>query len=88
MAKSGSYRIGVGQVPERPFLAHELPVDHHGEVDIQDAVVVDGQAQDDADQCVLAVVLEGRRVEPEQLGALVVREHTCSVEGAGISLGG
>lgn len=72
---SASYRVGVGQVPEGSFLAHELAVDHHGEVDVQDAVVVDGQAQDDADQRVLALVLEGRRVEPEQLGALVVREH-------------
>lgn len=89
--KSDSYRIGVGQVPERSFLAHELPVDHHGEVDVQDAVVVDGQAQDDADQRVLALVLEGRRVEPEQLGALVVREHTWGAGSdrvAGISLGG
>lgn len=73
---SNTNRIGVCEVPEGSFLAHELSVDHHGEVNVQDAVVVDGQAKDDADQRELTLVLKRRWVEPEHLGALVVRKHS------------
>lgn len=72
-----SYQVGVGQVPQSSFLAHQLPVNNHREVDIQDAVVIDGQAQNDANQCVLALILKRWGVEPEQFGVLIVREHAC-----------
>lgn len=72
-----THRVGVAQVPERALLAHELPVDHHGEVHVQDAVVVDGQAQHDADQRELTLRFERGRIEPKQLCVFIVGEHAC-----------
>ena len=43
---------------EGTLLPHELPVDNHGEMDVQDAVVVDGEAQHDANKAVLGFVLQ------------------------------
>ena len=39
----------ICQVPEGSLLAHQLAIDPHGKVYIQDAVVVNGQAQYNAD---------------------------------------
>lgn len=70
-----SYWIGISQIPEGSFFAHQFPVDHHGEVDIQNTVVINGQTQNDADQCVLALVFKGRGIEPKQFGSFIIREH-------------
>lgn len=48
----------ISKVSESSFLPHELSVDHHGKVYVQNTVVVNGQAQDDPDQCELAFVLK------------------------------
>lgn len=72
-----SYRVGISQVPESSFLAHELPVHHHRKVDIQDTVVIDGQTENNADQRVLSLIFKRWWVEPKQFGALIVCEHAC-----------
>lgn len=68
--------MGVLEVGESPPLAQQLAVDHHGEVHVQDAVVVDGQAQDEPHQVVLGVVFQGGRVEPEEFSLVIVGEHS------------
>lgn len=72
-----TYRVPVLEVVEGALPPHELAVDDHGEVDVQDDVVVDGQAQDDPDQLELRVALKRRRVEPVRLGLRIEREHGC-----------
>ena len=67
----------VSEVGEDALLAHQLAVHHHGQVDVQDDVVVDGQTQHDANQCELTIILKRRRVEPEAVCLLRVDEHAC-----------
>ena len=69
--------VGICQVWEGTLLPHELPVDHHGEMDVQDAVVVDGEAQNDANEAVLGFVLQRRRIKPKRPRLLVICEHSC-----------
>lgn len=67
----------IPQIPESPLLAHELSVHHHGEVNVQDAVVVDGQAQNDPNEGELALVFKWCWVEPKQPCAFIICEHSC-----------
>ena len=60
---------------EGALFAHEFAVDNHGEVDVEDHVVVDGQPQYDADQHELTVILERRWVEPEVTGLFLMHKH-------------
>ena len=45
-----THRMRVKQVGEHALLPHQLAVDHHGEVDVEDYVVIDGETEDDAYQ--------------------------------------
>lgn len=74
-ATLGKSRVQLVEVLESPFTAEQFAVDDHGEVDVKDDRVVNGQAEHDADQCELTVTLERRRVEPELVGVTIVREH-------------
>ena len=70
-----THRVRVSQVTERSFLPHELPVDNHGEVHIQDAVIVNRQAQDYADQGELTLSFKRGWIKPKQLCRFIVCEH-------------
>ena len=59
-------------------LAHQFAIDHHGEVNVENDFVVDREAEYDAYEHILSVVLKRRRVEPERSGLLGEREHTCT----------
>ena len=65
--KETTNRVRVSQVSEDALLSHELAVDNHGQVDIEDDVVVNGEPKDDTDQCELAVILKRHWVEPESM---------------------
>lgn len=75
------YRMRIRKVSESSFLPHELPVHHHGEVHIQNAVIVDGEAQYDPDQRELTFVLKWWGVKPEELCAFIIGEHACKEHG-------
>mmetsp|Transcript_11500 Transcript_11500/g.28707 ORF Transcript_11500/g.28707 Transcript_11500/m.28707 type:complete len:485 (-) Transcript_11500:933-2387(-) len=64
------------EVLEPDRLVHELLVHDVWEAHVQDDAVVDGDAEEDADQLELAVALEGVLVEPEGAERLVVGEHS------------
>ena len=64
---------------EDSLAAEELDVDHHGEVHVQDDVVVDGEAKQKPDQPELLLSLKGGRVEPVQPRRLIVCVKPCSI---------
>ena len=65
----------VHEVLEGGGLAEQLAVGGGGQVDVEDHVIVDGEAEHDADQRELAVRLERTAVRPEAARVLAVREH-------------
>ena len=68
----------VWQVQVGPFLAHEFPVDDHREMYVQDAVVVNGEPQDESDESVLRFILKRGWIKPKEFRIVVVGEHSCS----------
>eukprot|EP00982_Pelagococcus_subviridis_P006660 30234-Pelagococcus_subviridis.AAC.5 len=71
-------RVHLPQVPHARRLAQQLPVDGHREPKVEDVLVINRQADDDADELELHV-LEPQIVrlggEPERPRLVVVREH-------------
>ena len=51
------------EVVQDSLTADELAVDHHGEADVQDDVVVDGQTKEESDELILLLALKRGRVE-------------------------
>lgn len=70
--------MGVWQVQEGSFFPHELPVDNHWEVNIQDAVVIYGETQDNSNECVLRLILQRGGIKPEKFCGVIIGEHSCS----------
>lgn len=69
----------VWQVSVSPFFPHQFLVDNHGEMEIQDAVVVNGETQDQSDEGVLCFIFQGGWIKPKDLGLIIVGEHSCAV---------
>lgn len=69
----------VWQVYVGPFFPHQFLVDNHGEMEIQDAVVVNGEAQDESNESVLRFIFQGGGIKPKDSGLIVVGEHSCAV---------
>lgn len=67
------WKVWVG-----PFFPHQFLVDNHGEMEIQDAVVVDGQAQDQSNESVLSFILQGGWIKPKDSCLIIVGEHSCA----------
>mmetsp|Transcript_12175 Transcript_12175/g.26182 ORF Transcript_12175/g.26182 Transcript_12175/m.26182 type:complete len:222 (+) Transcript_12175:1602-2267(+) len=67
--------VQLRQVIKPWFLAHQLLVEHHGEAELQDVAVVDGQAYEYAHQLELCVHVEVGGAKPVEPGALIIREH-------------
>ena len=72
-----THRMGVDEITEAAALPHQLAIDDHREVDVEDDVVVDGESEHDADQRELRVVLEAARVEPKHVRLVVQNKHAC-----------
>ena len=72
-----SYRINIEKVLENSLLPQQFAVDNHGELHVQNAAVVDGQAKHNANERELALGFKRQGVEPELPGLLIVCEHTC-----------
>eukprot|EP00966_Prymnesium_polylepis_P043563 1010141-Prymnesium_polylepis.1 len=66
---------GCARVGARVGVWRPLFVDDVREAQVEDDAVVDGDAEEDADQLELALVLEARAVEPKLPQLVVVDEH-------------
>mmetsp|Transcript_27306 Transcript_27306/g.76234 ORF Transcript_27306/g.76234 Transcript_27306/m.76234 type:complete len:493 (+) Transcript_27306:61-1539(+) len=69
------HRVDGLEIVEGGGVPHELLVHQGRERQLQDVVVVDGQAEDDADQLVLHLQVQVARLEPVQPRVLVEHEH-------------
>mmetsp|Transcript_5072 Transcript_5072/g.11568 ORF Transcript_5072/g.11568 Transcript_5072/m.11568 type:complete len:424 (-) Transcript_5072:802-2073(-) len=63
------------EISQTEILAHQLLVDHMRKANVKNDTIVDGDAEEDADELELALVLEGGAVEPINAKVLVVCEH-------------
>lgn len=69
--------MGGWQVQEGSFFPHELPVDNHWEMNIQDAVVINGEPQDNSNKSVLRLILQRGWIKPEKFCSIIIGEHSC-----------
>ena len=70
-----AHGVGGIEVLEDRLAAKQLGVEHHGEVDVEDDVVVDGQPKQETDELELLLRLKGGGVEPEEPRHLIVGEQ-------------